>query len=566
MAAQSCSTSGKYKLLRIGGTGTSLPGLSIDTYTQTTPERTGCVKIVLLLLDSYRKGCLVSCITIACSGILGGSECQDHAKTGPGVAFSPHEMARKFHLSPVMNPEDRIPLEPTVADAIQYSSSGNSISHFKNAHQSSRHSFFNLPLSVRCQIYRLAGAVRRCPIDLNREGKRRVGVAGITGSSISEQSLNRCRIDRVCDGWRVHCEGSPDSECLCPPVPVGLLHTCRLISHEVIGILYRENHFSVCEGNWRGLGPLLRLGSRSLSCLASVSVCLSAPNSPPENGPWACCDCYQCRQYDDYPESLLPEHLEQEYRSCKCHSHCKCGSLVPLGNASLHDRTVIATWRAVCSRLRETMSPGALRLHVVCDTIDYTTAREICKPLYQLSLARCTLRLKNGPHTRFRQLVSHTAAATTNGPVPNHSPINLPLEIQQYILTFTMLIAPSPLVWHSRVGFSAMNSRCCLECNPTLDFCTCHPLHSAYSPTCTCWLFPTSLFQISRYLRRAAFQLFASSNHFVSTHRLMPHPVGSCFFDLRHTIPYPVHTLPHLRTLTLYLPDFNDVRSWYRSS
>lgn len=46
-------------------------------------------------------------------------------------------------------------------------------------------------------------------------------------------------------------------DCICPRLPVALLHVSHSVSREYFCILYSEDQFKICRGRYNGLLPLM---------------------------------------------------------------------------------------------------------------------------------------------------------------------------------------------------------------------------------------------------------------------------------------------------------------------
>lgn len=391
-------------------------------------------------------------------------------------------------------------------------------------------SFLDLPYTIRRQVYILAGLVRFCPIDLNREGLR--------------EQLDPRDLDWDCFYFARRFHGRYYGEtvvvpCGCSYLPYSLLYVSRTISREVVSILYSENKFTVDRSGSRGLKPLQNLSSEAVTALRSLTVRLNN------------CSCI-------YGHSSFPLHRAFEPREiAPCHELCEKYGFhnKPIGNRARQDKALLQAWYELVDSLAPQISPGLIKLSIICDTKDLDTACQVMAPLSQFPLLKnCSIRLAESPDWRVFLLARTRTLELTGQPmdlVPNSSKYHVPEEVIEQILGYTQLIAPFDLEWIPNYGLVPFD--CCKKCTDTLDFCSCN--HAAYSSTCICWKLPISIFLTSHAVYRIATAIFYSRNKFVffpnNFPSRMPTSLASPLAQFIEALPR--GALPHLRHITLRL-------------
>jgi hypothetical protein len=255
-------------------------------------------------------------------------------------------------------------------------------------------SFLDLPYKVRHRIYVLAGLVRQCPIDLNREGE---------GNAETEEKLScrspargRCHYldlkshylhqypPNLSNRW---CEDNID--CVCLPLPVQLLYVSRSISKECSHTLYSENKFKICRSGHGGFLPLYRMPGTTLASITSLSIRINA------------CPC-------------RPRHSSKDERTCSYHHSCRGGSDKPLNKISRNDKSAIHDWKSISARIPSNIRPFYLRLFVICDNANYDVATDIIEPLLNMPiLSACSIRLGQAPNHEFCRLAQNTVGKVT---------------------------------------------------------------------------------------------------------------------------------------------------------
>ena len=392
-------------------------------------------------------------------------------------------------------------------------------------------SFLDLPYNIRHRVYVLAGLLRSCPIDLNREGEGRAH----PDEEMPTLQNSRGRCYNPSERFRSYKWDEDDIDCVCRPLPIQLLYVSRAISKEVSRVLYSENNFKICRNRHGGFLPLHRMAGSTLESITSLSIRLHA------------CSCCTSRKH-------------QAQRPCDYHQTCKGGARgrdKTLDRISRNDKSVISDWKSVCARISSNIQPFCLRLFVICDTANYQVATEVVEPLAKMpTLRACAIRLGQTPNHELRHLAQATVYQVTGkfGRRPTTRPVNshVPIEIQQEILGHTDLIASHVLQWDSTRRLSVID--CCRKCTDALEACCCSLRHAAFSETCTCWKISTDLFLISRSLHRAATKIFYQGNSFAIL------PPGDSMLPnaypplLEFLSSLPPQALQHLRSIQCVFP------------
>jgi len=371
--------------------------------------------------------------------------------------------------------------------------------------------FVDLPPVVRRRVYIAAGLVRVCPISFNTEGAYAHRAEyfeenkywwlfdeGNRFVNMDQLPAMRCYYRHKYFSKMSINASSHGIDCLCIPLPSALLRVSHAIYNEVLPILYSENQFRICRTYYGGFSPLLMLNPAALHSMTSISIQLNV------------CSCV--------PNHQCPDQLGVETCCPECHGTCRIGKDLPFSVEQSDSLTVISEWKVVIARLALNICPGKLKLSVVCDTLDYATAKQITEPLLDLPhLSECSIRLGQIPDACLKDLAQEAVYQLTAQ--AEHNPrlffnfSALPPEIQIQILGYTDLVSLDSITWVHKTKLDFIS--CCLQCTSTLESCCCSPLHAAYtSMTCCCWVIPSSLFLVGRKVRDQALKIFFSRNRF----------------------------------------------------
>ncbi|GME66354.1 hypothetical protein GTA08_BOTSDO06453 [Neofusicoccum parvum] len=335
-----------------------------------------------------------------------------------------------------------------------------------------------------------------------------------------------------------------------------LLLTSPEISAEVAGIFYSANRFVI---QYKSLSALCNLRHHSTLALKHLTIHL--------NG-------FSCGL----------SMLDFFYRSSEKHNG-------PLRISSRTHRAIIEEWQLAATKhiLARLTTPSQLHLHLIADTEDLETAKQIVKPFYHLPaapLAACSIRLGLTGRPDLQRLADHAVLSATGAAIPTQPFrfLSLPHDLRLHILTYTDLITPFREVeWHptaSRTGTPAFYVRLrrshhhpspsahahghrfhsCWLADGDRAPCLCRTHHAAAStsPRCRCWSPPRALFLTSTALRADAQATFFRRNRVVVLAGPLdappaPAPRLAAAVFLADVLA-PQAALPHLRQLELVLP------------
>jgi hypothetical protein len=341
-----------------------------------------------------------------------------------------------------------------------------------------------------------------------------------------------------------------------------LLFTCRAIHAEVSSILYSTHKFFIKYSDSRGLRALRSLSPHALSSLTHLTVHLNVAS------------CGMCSCCTTSPESPR-----------------RCQHDPPLGTSSRQHEGILSEWESTANYITTYTKPSRLQLHFVCDVEDLEAGTRAVKPFLNMpTLADCSIRLGQKPACDLQDLAQKTAVRAVGNCLDEHtSPfrfLDLPLELRRQILEYTDLVTPlCEVEWNPKKGFYIPYSRIqCSDseyemCPPGFHYacqfrhcwhrssggCYYRRYHSAFSfsPKCSCWSPPTSLFLVCRAMQGDVQAVFFMKNRFIIT------PVEGCTsvpestpsrleisVFLRNTVPS--NALGFLKFIELVFPPFDE--------
>jgi hypothetical protein len=419
--------------------------------------------------------------------------------------------------------------------------------------------FLHIPVSVRREIYLLAGLSTNTIIYLNYNSSSEEHCIQEYGSFDPEHwppepnirprshSLShfldghlpspQIRLNRHCvcadrgSNFTRNANGRWCSYvCTCAPLPWQLLYVSKVIADEVSSIFYSENHFSLFRDGLGGLSGLNSVPKYALAKVRSLSICLNYFDADPSNN-------FKGRDFG--PRSW----------DVQCHSTCAASKQQTLfSKAKRHDEiSSIKELHQLCQLLQTYIPSNQLKLSFTCDVADLEIAEEVLHPLSHLPrLRECSIRLgflhsSTSPEAIpfLQSLAKSQANALVQPDIP--IPFNftaLPPEIQIQILSHTPLVSPYDLIFGPNTAISASIQspfyeprtfpyraypsmpECCLTCFPSLSsspspqICACWSEHAAFSTTCSCWVLTLSFFLVSKKMKAMAEEVFYGRNHF----------------------------------------------------
>ncbi|KIW89974.1 uncharacterized protein Z519_09404 [Cladophialophora bantiana CBS 173.52] len=229
-------------------------------------------------------------------------------------------------------------------------------------------------------------------------------------------------------------------------------------------------------------------------------------------------------------------------------------------------RSLPQEWERLVLVLAAQLTPGRLRLSVVCDTLDHAAALQVLLPLERLPLLRsCAVRLGQQSDHHLRRLAQTTVHQVTGQLRPPQTAFqwdDLPDELQTPNTDSPPVITPRTIEWVEGKGITKPS--CCQQCTATLEAYCCPPLHAAFtSGRCTCWQWPRDHFLVNHKFRLLALQIFYRSNTFsVETldarwdrdiSRRLEHRSALVFLQSM-----PHDALSHIYSLRIIFPTFHD--------
>ncbi|MCJ1398827.1 Endonuclease III-like protein 1 [Xylographa trunciseda] len=375
-------------------------------------------------------------------------------------------------------------------------------------------SFLDLPQDIRVTIYGLAGIVRQCPIDLVRECRRGAVIRSIPELQENRFPLPKCRYGPPQLQERtVELELPMDFECYCDAVPLQLLTCCRTVYHEAIHLLYARNVFKLSWWNLPAREALQRLSATAMATLTALQIDLGSID-------------HNSRM------SVTEEDVERLFE--------------------------IITTKCTTTKLNFTY---------ICDIIERKHVRALSQPFKRLTnLRSCAVRLNTFPDVALEKLAKTMVLGATNhgGRVGGFPFMRLPREIRYQILELTDLVArwrdrrwaDDGLVIQDGGGLPDSKPKyCCTRCTSSLAFCCCPQINASFSESCSCFVFPTSFFRVSRQFAMEAREVFLSQNRFIFT--------GNPYRTILFFQNQPAEMLHYIRKIDFQL-SISDVLNWPR--
>lgn len=347
-------------------------------------------------------------------------------------------------------------------------------------------SFLSLPFPVRRRIYLEAGVPHRYYCDLDFE----FHVDSVAASTFSRKSN----------------------------LPSTLLRVSRTVHEDVQTILYSENTFvsSIDRGlhTSMNLQPLRNLSPRAISLLTHLRLTANFITCDHKGG------CRHTHGKEQKPPLVLD-----------CCSR---------GNIELYRE-----WQYTIRYLAMHFTPARLRLDIDLEGLRSPEAIRLClEPFLQVpELVACPIKLPSRSSSEAVDLARVTIARVTRSEsAASAFPrfLELPLELQTYILEYTGLVTPfrevecQPHKYHGldlkyriRSGLrdfgDEVHSEGCDQCMHHVcrwrppdcaDYYFCRR-YGVQNPQCRCWFPPTDLFLVSRGIKETAQKIFFSSNRFI---------------------------------------------------
>lgn len=326
-------------------------------------------------------------------------------------------------------------------------------------------SFFDLPLSIRRQIYNYAGLVDGQLVYLNyvvppyKEGYGFVcpqaytcwnseEVPQLKSLSLYSKSISQLvdgpvshpfiKINRLCpcggvqdNGKGLFCLLDRDSGlyyCKCEPIPSDLIYVSPRFAIEIKSIFFLKSRFSICKHSLGGLSSLRSLQPIMLKWLGSLSIHLS------------CVTTHKCARKHYIPG---------------CHPSCNTISrhkTLLKEDFADRERSELANWARLCNYLAHSVTPNRLKLCIIAEVKQIRGAEEVLASLFSLPVLReCAIFLSKRRKNYLLEL-AHAAVMRLTDKLANSEQasfrfMDLPLEVQLLILENTSLVVPYDLAW-----------------------------------------------------------------------------------------------------------------------
>ncbi|KAH6641207.1 hypothetical protein F5144DRAFT_506277 [Chaetomium tenue] len=359
----------------------------------------------------------------------------------------------------------------------------------------------------------------------------------------------------------------------------GLLGSCRVIYSEASALLFSSNRFVIHYSPLRGHGndvepsllPLRNLTASSLSALANLKIVLSQTS------------CHHRREEEEFGQCCDDIRYNGSRDAGYCRNHHANHHDRPLRSSDSMTGPMLDEWIETANYLSSRISPGTLRLSLVCDLdqeeADTDTITRIVAPLSLLpELKDCDVRLCKSPDAELTKIARNAALQACRRPEPSPSStgprlLDLPRELRLQVLEYTDLVAPwkevmwtrlqrgyqhpaegcypqdscpcpSDYPWHYGCQFRGCyhQVRILIDTDDELEIyngsigCFCRVRHAAFSSAfaCRCWAPPTPLFLICRALSEDAKFVFFSFNRFLVSDSLSFNPCTTFSVDGRY--------------------------------
>ena len=303
---------------------------------------------------------------------------------------------------------------------------------------------FDLPIHVRHTIWSHSGLVSLCPFDLSREL-----------ADVDRDEFRKCK-----------------GHCTCPPVPIGLLCSSRVIYEEALVVLIEMNHFISTGSPQRLLFTLQRLPAKALSCLKYLHISLSFE------------------------------------------------SFYDLTDVGARGTEAKQTWDALFRYLGTHIPTKSLSLSLCFPAVSILAAKRLASVLRSLPLLKnCGIRLGRNRYDHDKSL--QTLARITVGGLMGCNDVGFPLErapweIRNRIYWYTNLIQPTKRrKIRIKDGKMCGINSCCQKCIPKIPGDCCCIGNAAYSTSCVCTMIPAGLFVSNKQISSETLEICYRKNKFV---------------------------------------------------
>jgi hypothetical protein len=213
----------------------------------------------------------------------------------------------------------------------------------------------------------------------------------------------------------------------------------------------------------------------------------------------------------------------------------------------------------LAKRLALCLSPGQLRLSIICESLESYIMKEVTESILELPLLKeRTIRLGPNRNTYGQSIAERVVSKMTDTPSQwLGRPFmfdDLPEETQSSILRHGDLVYSEPLecIFNPYRGIvEFINHGCCGICTDTHEYCCCPLQHAAADTSrfCSCWKLSLGIFLVSKKFYDYCTKLLFSSKPF----KILP-PPGSPHRSLLVPDPilcFPKHPLRYIQRLHL---------------
>ena len=385
--------------------------------------------------------------------------------------------------------------------------------------------FLDLPLSIRMNIYTLAGLTIPCPIDFSLESQRLQEIR-----ALNDCCLPRSKHSIFCAYIRHRRDPAvprPSRErrrflCYGPRLPLELLLVSKDIHLETSSLFYGSNKFKLTVRDPSDLYLLQKMSLHTISTLRSIHIRFGKPRVDSNN-------------------------LTTDV------------SAKPPGPTE-----ILGQWKKTAQHLSRTLYASHLYLGLTCAWADPEMAVELLQSLEQLTNLRgCAVALGR-QRGRMNQALTSQVRASLNrllqlSPAKAFPFQRLPKELRLQILEESDLVPRTTpdsrevirIVY--RRGRWRKERYCCTRCNDCLENCCCVWRPGSFSLTCTCQSSPLAFFLTNRQFSEEAQHVFFTANLF-STVRPLD---ATSFLDVLTE-----NQLRYIRYLQLDFR-FGELQDWY---
>lgn len=345
---------------------------------------------------------------------------------------------------------------------------------------------FDLPASVRTQIYKLSGLVQACPMDLSHESSRHEQIR--VWKDVKPKPKRRRshwyhdRYDTCSKTYRDPGSDWPEEKpsCFCPVLSVQLLRVSKEICKEVTPILYGHNVIRISMDTKEAWNVVKSLGAKALFEIKRLEVVLGRISNA------------------HFRMKQLPLQLEKIF-----------DRIMKDGQPSQVDLLITSDIRGLRNQAMD----------VFPQTFGKLSGFKSCAVMLAPDrLPRVADNLRNG-----RELPKKLARGIASDLKPAEDPFpffRLPEELRYQVLLQSELVFSSVGSTRGAVEIlsgtkvNPSSGRCCQKCSTAPGLCVCNWRFMSMSTTCTCGQSPMELFLVNSSVKEQARSIFLSQNRF----------------------------------------------------